>query len=382
MRLEVLLSDLRPLLERFGAGTEVAPQSFASALARHGAPPGTSNASIVVRDEPIPAIGMLGDFDPSADAWLGATRDFLRNLPSRLRWLSYADAEDYVDRLATRLREALGEQRIVDASFVGIPRGGLLVLGMLAYVLGLDADQLGPTSPRSGPVVVVDDCAYSGARLGEYLAGIEGEDVVFACLLAPRPLLDKICELEDRVTMCVSAGDMDDLTDTMSPPDDWTETWTARLQEKHRYWVGATEYVCFPWAEPDWSYWNDVTGEVEDGWSVVPPELCLEHRGDREQRALPVYVQERGRGPFRPAPDVLYGMSEGAVAAVNMRNGRSFVLEGVAAAMWRGLLSHGDIDPAAAALAGEYDADHSAIRDDLVEFVNELVNADLIQEGL
>ena len=378
MRLEALSSDLSSLLARMGEAQPLDIKSLADALARQGAPPGTQSATIVARGEPHAALGVLAEFDASAAPWLDAMRRFLAMLPTRLRRLSYVDVERLVERLATRLRESVGSDRLARARFVGIPRGGVIVLGMLAYALRLESPQLRSSQDTSRPLVVVDDCAYSGAGLHEYLAGETADEVIFAPLLAPAPLLERVGQTETRVSTCVSAAELADHTPANGAGEAWRSNWTERL-ERPRYWVGVTEYVCFPWGEPDWSYWDEHAQQVQDGWSVMPPELCLEHRWSSDRARLPVQVQEPGRGPLQAGTHVIYGGHDDTVALVDTVTGRHFGLRGVGAAAWRAVLEQGDVDPAARSLATVYEADPTTVREDLAEFVEELLGVGLLQ---
>lgn len=353
---------------------------FASGLARHGPPPGARQATLIARPEPVPALGILADLDPSGLSWLSAMRGFLDRLPSRLRSLEYSDVESLVEELASVLRVKVGEDVLNEARFVGIPRGGLIVLGMLAYVLGLDPTQLSTRSPGSGPVVVVDDCAYSGTGLNAFLEGCAADDVVFACLLAPPSLLESLAQTEPRVSACVSAGELADLTPTGDEGAAWRSEWAQRL-ERPRYWLGITEYVCFPWGEPDWSYWDHHSQRVVDGWSVMPPEISLKHRHPAPNEPLPVQIQRAGRGPLTPGPAVLAATWEGEVRLVNMDTDSHYGLDGVAADMWREVLAHGDVAAASAAIAAEYDADPEEIHGDLTALVGDLLAAGLLHRS-
>ncbi len=162
--------------------------------------------------------------------------------------------------------------------------------------------------------------------------------------------------------------------------DGWETAWRARLTDYSRYWIGVTEHVCFPWAEPDWSYWNEASGQVEDGWPLLPPELCLKHRPESSS-PLPISVQQTGPGPVCARSDVLFGSAGEAVAVTHLESGRRFLLQGVAADMWTQLVELGDIEPAAAALMQRYDVAEHVILADLSEFAAELESLGLMHRS-
>jgi hypothetical protein len=143
-------------------------------------------ATLVVRPAPDPLLGVAGYFDGADRVRLGALRWQLERVLPRLRYVSYARAQEDCERLAARLVERFGRDELRDFRFVAIPRGGFVVLGMLAYILGLRGSQLEPPHPPDAPLVVVDDCALSGVRFGQFLERVDCSRVVFAHLYSPR----------------------------------------------------------------------------------------------------------------------------------------------------------------------------------------------------
>ena len=94
----------------------------------------------------------------------------------------------------SQLVDSLGTETLSRCRFVALPRGGLFVLGMLAYLLDLRADRVGdvgesgirPGGSDSAPLVLVDDCALSGLRFSETSRGHRGSGRrVRPSLLAP-----------------------------------------------------------------------------------------------------------------------------------------------------------------------------------------------------
>jgi len=159
----------------------------------------------------------------------------------------------------------LGESGISHCSFRSIPRGGYFVLGMLSYLLDLERKALWSPSP-DGLLVIVDDCALSGARFYYALHSVPNERVIFAHLYSPPELRAAILAQEPRVVACVAAHDLRDSARERYPDEAeykaWQQRWRERLPEP-RYWVGLPEPVVFPWSEPERSVWNAETGEVK-----------------------------------------------------------------------------------------------------------------------
>jgi hypothetical protein len=330
-------------------------------------------ATLVVRTSPAPALVALGRFDESGATRLEALRWQLEHqLPSRLD-LDYPDVESGCAELAARLRTRLGDAFLAEAQFVGIPRGGLIVLGMLAYLLELRHDQLcqAPSGGGERPVVVVDDCAISGDRFQRFLGELPSGPVVFAHLYSHPDLRSAIERSEARVEACVAARDLTDLAPSRLGDEyaAWRSRWLAR-QAGRGYWLGQPEHVCFPWNEPDVGVWNPVSEREEKGWSLVPPRRCLKHRGHEAKVEVQVFE------PTSSLPEhMLYATFEGTTVLIDMRAGTCLALEGVASEMWHALVAGQDLDAASRALAQRYDVTPDVLRRDLAAFRDELCEA-------
>ncbi|MGB9880883.1 MAG: hypothetical protein ACPLRM_08985, partial [Anaerolineae bacterium] len=85
-----------------------------------------------------------------------------------IRRITYRQAEAATKQLAAQLVGAFGAAELSRFAYAAIPRGGLIVLGMLSYVLDLKPDAL-MSLATDVPLVVVDDAAYSGARFAQFL---------------------------------------------------------------------------------------------------------------------------------------------------------------------------------------------------------------------
>jgi hypothetical protein len=185
-------------------------------------------------------------------------------------------------------------------------------------------------------------------------------------------------EQEPRVAACVSAHDLPEYVSTRSDgASSLVETgWSPEFGGR-RYWMGCTDYLCFAWSEPDWVFWNPVTERLEDGWRIVPPELCLKNRPPEGAVPMAAQVQPQAKGPLRPAEHVLFGRFQGQLVIGDLNAGRVFGLAGASADMWGELVAHGTLEGAAAELLAHYDTDEATLQADLRAFA-----ADLQRRGL
>jgi hypothetical protein len=297
--------------------------------------------------------------------------------------VSYDQVERDCEVFAQRLSDRLGRETLDDAHFVGIPRGGLVISGMLSYALDLSHAQIGRSSSDDDPLVVVDDCALTGSRFRRFLQQYPDREIIFAPLYAHPELCVSIEHDEPRVTACVNARDLHDYGPE-ELGDDYSE-WKAQWRERHadkRYWIGRTEHLCFPWGEADTATWNPYHERVEQGLSVVPPEYSLKTRPGTgaSQRQAPnsVQVQPTPAGPLRPATTVLFGEVGDHTIVANPEADVCVELGGTAASMWHALVEHGTIDDTTGALRQTYSVDAATLRADLVDFAEQLATNDLL----
>lgn len=237
-----------------------------------------AGSRLLVVDGEDPHLVAVGRFDAAGRARLAAFQTLLQTQLPALVYLNYPEVERAVQELADRLRAELGDEALATASFVGVPRGGLIVLGMLAYVLGLRSEQLGRVDGR--PVVVVDDIVISGNRMLRWLAEHEPREPVLIATLFSAPPLRRTAVADARVAAVVSARDLTDRSPAVGTGEheSWSDRWRSREPDVKSWFLGQTEHVCFPWNEPDIAVWNPVLERVERAWRLVPPELCLKHR--------------------------------------------------------------------------------------------------------
>lgn len=322
---------------------------------------------------------------------LQATAVALRRWPANRHHVSYRQAEEAAAALAASLREALPAAELSAATYRAIPRGGLIVLGMLAYHLDLPREQLrdgGETAEADAPLILVDDCALSGLRLHQELARLPADRrVVVALLYSARELREAVLAAEPRVEACVAAHDLADLSAEIYPDPEareaWRRRWRERLGDDGRYWLGMPELVSFAWGEPDRPFWNEATGEVEDGWRFEPPHRCLKSRA-RLAADLPAAALAAAppQGGWHLAEGVVWGEFDGVVWLCEPGDegdgGEVFSLDGSAALCWKALVAAGGEAAAAAALAAVYEVDLETARRDVATLAGELEAAGLL----
>ncbi|HNT23078.1 MAG TPA: PqqD family protein [Anaerolineales bacterium] len=357
----------------------LAPLMLSRAVAENLACDGITGALLILRQAPRPTLAVIGRFDETQGAYLKARARHLQQLCHNLHYVSYRQAEKDCRVLADRLRARLGDD-LNRFYFQAMPRGGMVILGLLAYCLNLDRQRFEPPFPPDAPLVVVDDCALTGARLASFLARQAGPRVVFAPLYAPDQLRDAIQRQEKRVIACVSAHDLEVANDEVPGQLETLEQWQAHLPGK-RYWVGNPEHVCFPWNEPDTFFWNAASARAEKNWHILPGELCLKNRLPEQITPVPLQIQPDGDGLFKPAEHVVYGDYEGGVVIGQLEDGRVIGLENTAAAMWRALISSASIEAAVDRLQNEYMVDETALTADLHDFIEKLLGRGIIKEN-
>lgn len=330
------------------------------------------STAIVVREEPQPHIGVVGRFDEAARARLSVlTWQFEHVLP-RTMVLTYRDVETAVERLAAALVARFGRDACAMFRYAAMPRGGHVVLGLLAYALGLAQDRLDAPPSTTAPLVVVDDCAISGSRLRRYLDAAPARSPVVAAALFAAPELRSAAERDARVRAVVSAYDLRDASEQRHGAGHAAYTATWRQRGQGGYWVGQPQHVVFPWNEPDMGFWNAVSERVERGWRLVAPERCVKNRPAVGASAPEVQRQSVGRGPLHVAPGVLVARFQGRLVLGAVQWPGCLTLEGTAASMWEALVAHGSTLAAAAALAPTYDVEPERLEADLEGFAEAL----------
>jgi hypothetical protein len=351
--------------------------SLAGALAASPIWRQLGDGCLVVRVGSAPALAAAGRFDRAALARLGFLARWLEEGISSTRYLDHTAVTAAVIRLADALRAALGGV-LHECDFVGIPRGGLIVQGLLSYALELDSGVLTRPADPARPLVVIDDCALTGSRFRQFIAGQQRSAVVFAHLCSPRPLRDALMATDPRLTHVLAAMDVEELSPEGTEPE--RASWSAEMRNRapdDYAWIGRTGIVIFPWSEPDHNFWNPETGVMEWGWRLAPPELCLKNRTTGGGAA--VQVVEPSRGPWGPPAHVLPAPFEDAILLVDLTSGATFGLHGVATDVWRGLCAGEPLEPLAQRLAAEYDVPRAQVLEDAVALVAQLQERGLLE---
>ncbi len=352
---------------------------------------------LVARETPYPLLAVFGGLSANHREILTHLGVQLRDTITRHRYIGYPDAERAVERLAAAMLSVFSREEIASFRFTAFPRGGLIVLGMLSYVLGLSREQIvGTSDDGPGTLVVVDDCALTGLRFREFMNTTRAERVVFCPVFAPAGLLSTIERAEPRIAACISGERLSDAEprsdaeheQPAAAPQPVADTRPAG-DPPRPYRTVRAEYIAFAWSEPDTGLPNPETGRTERGWNVVPPRLCLDRRARAVADDAHLGFVTPPAGPIAPSDRVLWVESGDAIAVARFPDaaGRSeaepaavpcFKLEKSAAIMWRAIVETGDLRSAEAALAKVYDIDPAALRRDLTRFVDELRGAGLI----
>jgi len=295
-------------------------------------------ASLVLRPGVIPSLAALGSFDAADRARLEFLARWLQSAVGSLRFLDYPAVTSAVEELAERLLASVGPE-VREFDFVGIPRGGLIVQGMLAYALDLDPERLGASEDLHRPLVVVDDCALTGSRFRRFISGSSREQTLFAHLCSTPELRERMVALEPSLSHSLAALDLRDLApeEHGARYPEWRER-VERQAGEGRYWIGETQIVVFPWNEPDHNFWNPVTEETEWGWRLVPPERCLKRGTSSHPEGIPLQVQSLGAGDFVPADPILYGRFRDAIHLLHSETGATLGLGEVGSLVWEGLM--------------------------------------------
>lgn len=344
-----------------------------------------SEAVLVVRTEEPMRLALIGRFTPAEATRIGVLPAIVEKGLLRFRYVSYDAAEHAARSLARQLEDYLGAEALSRSRFVAVPRGGLFVLGMLAYLLDLRADQVGGSreapageAPAGTPLVVVDDCALSGLRFAETLERIDAASVVFAHLFS-HPLLRKSIEKrEERVVGCFAGEDLVDLGDDLLGED--RGTWEARWRDRsdgRAYWIGLPEHVCFPWNEPDITVWNTEARAEEAPWRIVPPELCLKNR-PVTPGSVRFQEQDACRGAFRTAEGALYARFDDGVLVADAETDRAYSFPGIAGEIWTGLVAGASRESLIEHLVTDYEVEAARVREDVDSLVDQAIGHGLL----
>lgn len=354
--------------------------------------------SLAGRAFPEPMLAVFGHFSSYE---LARWRDLASLIKEGVRYhrhVDYAEAEAAAQRLADELVSRYGRDALSSFQFTAIPRGGVIVLGILSYLLDLRPDQIVISSslPSNCEVlVVVDDCSLSGFRFQDFLKKVPVDRVVFCSLCAVPEMCRLMVLREPKVEACFNAIDLLDLG--VSRFGDSYPRWRDEqraLMGDSGYWVGIPQPISFAWSEPQTLYWNSERGHFDAGWNLVPPHLCLKRRV--QAKKLQARMSSRGeqgaisfndssQGRLQAENRVLWVSAGAAVSIARMPEKPGavpcFRLDGAAAEMWESLMRHGCVDRVFEALVGDYEVDAQVFRHDLDGFVDSLMDNGLLAWG-
>lgn len=352
--------------------------TLAEAVAASGDWAELPTASVAVSGPAEPGIGVFGRFDTAQARWIERQ---LRNLSpslSRLRYVGWARAERDCERLAAALSRRLGPEALASARFAAVPRGGAVVLAILSYLLDLEPSVLTP-SAAGHPLVVVDDCALSGARLRRHLGEIEAVGAVCAHLYSHNDLRAALVAGDPRIADCVAAHDLRDFAPEIF--GDRYREWLRQRQRRlpgERLWLGFTEHVCFAWGEPERPLWDPDRRQLRLGWNLLPPSHCLRHRPASGGSRPKLRRRSVGRRGLRLAESVVVGELDGRTVVGKLGSDAVLGLSDSAGPMLDALLAHGETAAAAAALDSRWQIGRDELRRDLERLLGDLLAAGML----
>jgi len=374
------LTDLRPILRISNTSDhESAAVLLAEAIA--ASPPWNffNDAVLVVRPSPFPLIAVMGNIEPENEQRLLQLRWQIGRLLPTLRYIDFSEAKRQCTLLAEKLRDMYTRDEIDRFRFTALPRGGMIVLGMLSYALQLSHAQLEPPHSPDQTTVVVDDCVISGANFGRFLQSLTSKQVIFAHLYSHPDLRSAILTREDRVVACLSSSDLEDIAPQLYGSDysSWKRRWESRMGSS-AYWVGQPEYIAFAWNEPDISFWNPAAKNIESGWNLLSPSLCLKNCFASATIRDQIQIQPEGPGPLRPAESVVFARFQSGILVGNTKSEDCYYLQETEADIWSRIISLGTVDRVVSALSAEYSVDVEKLRKDVSAFIEQLQKAGLL----
>jgi hypothetical protein len=359
---------------QLGLTVEQAIVALAQAIALHPMWKELPYGMLVARTQPTPCLGIIGIIAPKTLGEIKIRQASLNQTCRRLRYVSYAAATAACEALTEQLIDTFGPQALGRFKFCGIPRGGLIVLGMLTYTLGLSHEQMTPPYPQDVPLVLVDDCALSGSRFARTRSQYPLHELIFTPLYSHPDLRRNLVKAESQVLYCISGEDLQDHGSRLigSDYDAWQTQNRARLKGQ-RYWLGLPDYLCVPWNEPDHLLWNPVAETLEQSWHIIPPAYCLKNR---PRASLIVQHQPHFRGWLQPSPQTIFGLLERQVLIGNLETGETFGLSGKAAEFWSVLLEAATLEEAIDNLSQH--GSESSIREELTGLIDQLLGQNIL----
>ena len=244
----------------------------------------------------------------------------LSALQQKAKRYSTEQAQLAVRRLANKMQNEMPADLLHKVRIVPIPRGGLLVAGWLAYALDFSHDQF--FDDGVSPVCLVDDCALTGKRFGQMLSRFNGRDVWFCHLVSAPELRHAILRKERSVRGCIAADDLSVEQQKV----------VEQIASEDRYLNKSVGPVIFPWTEPGLPVTVPFSGEVQDGWRLMPPHLVL---GNLALLKLPPKV-EIAPDDIQSSSHIVWRLQESSILLYEGDGQKLFELSGLAADLWKG----------------------------------------------
>lgn len=212
----------------------------------------------------------------------------------------------------------------------------------MSYLLEIPHDRLPPYA-EGARLIVVDDCALSGARLAALLDRLPGRRIIVAHLFSHPALREAIVATEPQVEACLAAEDLVEREPIAR--DAFEARWRARLPGR-RYWLGWVEAPHFPWSEPERPRWDEEAGHLEPRWWYRAPRDSLAARV-----ALKLPLDLPVGSPHTLPPGLVWRLSGEQVELEHLDGGRRQRLNPLASACWRALMLYGPNESAIEAVA-------------------------------
>ena len=334
------------------------PEALARAIGSDARWP--DDALIAWRCDP-PSIAICGSFDQETLGLLSILGSQLELTLPHIRLWNWDDVARAARDLAGRLQDI--EEPGDHNAIVAVPRGGLIVGGLVAYAANRPiAPDVG--SARSGSWMI-DDVSISGLRLLSELDRLPAKSILVGVLAATDGAVEVVrahpavlgFERVERVEELAAAENQH------ASEDRGKSRWP---EFDSRIWIGRAAHHVFPWNEPDSSFRHPVTRRVEPGFPLVPREQCYSNR----EPLRPVVPVIESLVPLL-APGVWPIEHSGSLLLLHPASGA--VAEAAESAVeLLGVLASPDPNAAIKALATELQADAGEIRADLDELLQTL----------
>ena len=253
-----------------------------------------------------------------SDLW--ALGIHLVELQKKVKVYSQQQALNAAKTLALKMQAVIPADVLYQMHVVPIPRGGLFVTAELSYLLNWHREQF--VDDGRSPVCIVDDCSLTGKRFGETLRRFEGRDIWFCHLASTVELREAILLKEGKVKGCIAAEDLclaDDSKDPSLPND------------PDRYLNRSISHVAYPWTEPGLPVVLPFSGDVQDGWHLIPPHMA---KGNLAALNIPLVDGDYQPDIELPA-GVVWRLIEDRVILFEAEGQTAIELRGDTAAVWK-----------------------------------------------